>query len=874
MKRAVFLVMYLIVGFSQVAAQCPNGDIIINSQQELDTFIERNKNCTGISGNLVLESNLIVATEGGGEEPRPITDISKLTFLRVIKGNLRITADIAEITNFYNLTQVNGTIEITNSRSLNVISDFNNLEFFGGLIIAFNSNLKSVEAFKNIKRSEGSIEIGDNPKLESIKGFGNLSSVGGELNISKNNNLNFVDSFNRITSIGNDLNFTSNPKLDSIKGFEALRIVGNDFNFENTGKSIEGFDNLRNVDRLFQISASTIEGLPSFNNLEKVGGGFVIENTKLKSLEGFNQLKTIGKIKDQKDAFRLHNNQNLTSVLAFGSLVFADGDFSVTNNPVLNDCTWMCYIIKNGEVSGDIILQNNLLGCSNAASLVQVCDPDFDNDGVSSVVDVDDDNDGILDVDEENGVPNRDTDGDGFPDTIDLDSDGDGCFDVTESLFNDQDSDGFLGEGPVIVDVKGRVISDTSGYTTPVDKDLNSIFDFQEFSTLNGGENATVEYCIGDEPIDLFIMLNGNPDPGGVWSPPLSSGGSIFDPSKDRPGNYKYSHIDNTCGTNSAEVIVKLSSDLNPGKDGFLKTCVESGNKDLFLSLEGNPTRGGEWFPALSSGTSIFDPTKDTEGQYIYQVDSEECGLLSATVKVSLSGVPNAGSNARIEVCEFQDEFSLFDLLGENVDANGFWSDNLGNQSGVFNPRTNSSGKYTYTVSNGTCGEASAVVDVTILRNNEIKNVFVNVRDFSSQNNYIEVLIPTEREYEYSIDGFNYQKSNRFNNLKMGNYTVHVRGVNGCEYYTETVSVKTYPVFFTPNGDGVNDRWSLKELPFKTYRLIIYDRFGRMVAELSHNNPYWNGTRNGKTLPSSNYWFKVIVDNKQVYHGNFSLIRT
>ena len=45
------------------------------------------------------------------------------------------------------------------------------------------------------------------------------------------------------------------------------------------------------------------------------------------------------------------------------------------------------------------------------------------------------------DVDEDNNLNNRD-----------LDSDNDDCFDVSEAGFDDQDSDGFLGNSPVNID--------------------------------------------------------------------------------------------------------------------------------------------------------------------------------------------------------------------------------------------------------------------------------------------------------------------------------------------------------------------------------------------------------------------------------------
>ena len=74
----------------------------------------------------------------------------------------------------------------------------------------------------------------------------------------------------------------------------------------------------------------------------------------------------------------------------------------------------------------------------------------------------------------------NDVDGDNNLNNRDLDSDNDDCFDVSEAGFDDQDSDGFLGNSPVNIDSVGRVIYDGSGYSYPVDNDNNGIMDFIE----------------------------------------------------------------------------------------------------------------------------------------------------------------------------------------------------------------------------------------------------------------------------------------------------------------------------------------------------------------------------------------------------------
>ena len=125
------------------------------------------------------------------------------------------------------------------------------------------------------------------------------------------------------------------------------------------------------------------------------------------------------------------------------------------------------------------VIISNLLVCSDPVfsdyATLNVL-PDNDKDKVPDIYDLDDDNDGILDTEE----GESDVDGDGIPNSFDLDSDNDGCLDVIEAGYDDGDSDGLLGDSPVEVDSLGLVISNTTGYITPEDRDLNGVFDFLE----------------------------------------------------------------------------------------------------------------------------------------------------------------------------------------------------------------------------------------------------------------------------------------------------------------------------------------------------------------------------------------------------------
>lgn len=233
----------------------------------------------------------------------------------------------------------------------------------------------------------------------------------------------------------------------------------------------------------------------------------------------------------------------------------------------------------------------------------------------------------------------------------------------------------------------------------------------------DAGENGTLDICIDDSPVDLFNSLGGTPQPGGSWSPALTSGTGVFDPSVDPSGTYVYtlSNEGSLCPDDSASVIVTVVEQPNAGGDSTLNLCNATNLVDLFDSLSGTPDTGGTWSPALTSGTGVFDPNVDPEGMYTYSINNI-CGTSSATVTVSFSDLNDAGDDGSIELCSNDSPVDLFDSLDGTPQVGGFWTPTLTSNTGIFDPSVDPAGVYVYTISNegSLCPDDSASVTVTI----------------------------------------------------------------------------------------------------------------------------------------------------------------
>ncbi|AWI24681.1 T9SS type B sorting domain-containing protein [Flavobacterium pallidum] len=148
---------------------------------------------------------------------------------------------------------------------------------------------------------------------------------------------------------------------------------------------------------------------------------------------------------------------------------------------------------------------------------------------------------------------------------------------------------------------------------------------------------------------------------------------------------------------------------------------------------------------------------------------------------------------------------------------------------------------------------------------------------FETDNTITAVVTPPSDDFEYSLDNTPWQDSNVFTDVKEGIYTLSVRNKYGCGELSTMVVVTDYPRFFTPNGDGYNDRWNIGgRLALDKSNVFIYDRFGKLMTEITANETGWDGTYNGKPMPADDYWFRInyiVGGQKKEFLGHFSLKR-
>jgi gliding motility-associated-like protein len=107
----------------------------------------------------------------------------------------------------------------------------------------------------------------------------------------------------------------------------------------------------------------------------------------------------------------------------------------------------------------------------------------------------------------------------------------------------------------------------------------------------------------------------------------------------------------------------------------------------------------------------------------------------------------------------------------------------------------------------------------------------------------------------------------------------------GC-YDTAHIDIRIDPVYtcyipnaFSPNGDDINETFRPIGEGFKTYNLVIFDRWGHLVFQTKDSRAEWDGRVNGGDLVAQsgvfNYHLSVrdILNVDYSYTGIVTLIR-
>jgi gliding motility-associated-like protein len=320
----------------------------------------------------------------------------------------------------------------------------------------------------------------------------------------------------------------------------------------------------------------------------------------------------------------------------------------------------------------------------------------------------------------------------------------------------------------------------------------------------------------------------------------------------------------------SSNYAVMLCDELNDGKE---TVDLTSYNSNLISSTAGysfdyyNSLSGAENESTTNQITNASSLKINSGVNIIYvRINSNTPCYAIAVLKLSVVAKPIIPIADIVPICENN---TITISAGATTDSFS-WSTGATTPSiTITNP-----GEYAVTVTkNYSAISCSSSKSFTVKKSTIATITSIETMDWTDKNNMISVYVSGAGDFEYSIDGTRYQDSNEFQNLISGAYTVYVRDKNGCGIVTDKVYLLMYPKFFTPNGDGYNDTWSIHFSDTEIGLTVqLFDRYGKLITVLNQNQT-WDGTFNGLELPSTDYWFIVTRADGKEYKGHFTLKR-
>lgn len=344
-----------------------------------------------------------------------------------------------------------------------------------------------------------------------------------------------------------------------------------------------------------------------------------------------------------------------------------------------------------------------------------------------------------------------------------------------------------------------------------------------------------------------------------------------------------YAKCSNSFGCSSyATIILKIANNTYPSPVNFTK-CDDDNLKDgktqINLSTEITPliitSFPIEYYASIQDAitqqnilaNTYFNTSANQQKIFARIIDGKDCvSLIEINLKIIVF-TPSNFDDETLYLCK--DNY-----LALNV-SSGFsnysWSNSSSNNTNQN--IINSPGIFTVEVTNSY--GCKAIKKFSVFFSAPASNINVQIIEFS-ENNSLQILYTDNGgDYVFSIDGIHYQNNSLFENLSPGEYTIYIKDLRGClPIVSKKVFVLDFPKFFTPNGDGYNDIWYIKNLnSYPESTISIFDKYGKLIKQFSSHSDGWNGTYNGKNLPSDDYWFVLTLSDKTLFKNHFSLKR-
>lgn len=426
---------------------------------------------------------------------------------------------------------------------------------------------------------------------------------------------------------------------------------------------------------------------------------------------------------------------------------------------------------------------------------------------------------------------------------------------------------------------------------------------------VTGPENGTVFWnglANGSTP-NFAFWNSGEPNQAGdedyahVTAPSVGKLGSWNDLSNtgSTSGDYQPKGYIVEYGSTPGDPVLNLSASTTISVAAILTTTSATRCGAGTVNLAATATAGATvlWFDAATSTTPInsgpnYAPILSATKTYYVLASVNGCVTGKRTpVVATVYTIPTIISAPNVTVCE-GNSGTLNATASSTTPTINWYATPTGGMpvetgsSFTTMPKSTITTYYVDATENGCTSPTRTEVKLEVLGNTVSVTSPITLNDITvvddSDNNSITInIFPNSSNYEFNLDRFDeFQDGISFEHLEPGIHFLYLRNKTNCGISKLDIAILGFPKFFTPNDDGQNDTWKILGNDTNNIQIsaiYIFDRFGKLVADVDLTGDGWDGFYNGERLPATDYWYLVkYTDQYGDYRekrGNLSLIR-
>jgi gliding motility-associated-like protein len=351
----------------------------------------------------------------------------------------------------------------------------------------------------------------------------------------------------------------------------------------------------------------------------------------------------------------------------------------------------------------------------------------------------------------------------------------------------------------------------------------------------------------------------------------------------------------------------------NAGVDFSNSYCLPTGSALTLSDLIGNHDANGTWFdlnqPSVNefdAASSILNVDELADGTYtfIYTVPAiASCAEDTAFVQITVFEQPEPSISVNDSTACIPQTVTFNPGTSNNPNFVYTWNFSSGQSSSESNPLLGI--------------ESTGCIDATLTVSNQgscttTVNANAIVCGYLTPTAYFTMDQDTLTAWEPVLTGSNLSENadsyiwefgtgqtstdsvlnHSFEGMPAGYYDVTLIALTeaGC---SDTLTLQIYmhnqfllevPNVFTPNGDGINDLFTIKVEGTKEIEWVMLNRWGNVLTSgkeslspASHVIPIWDGKVNGVMAPDGVYFIKVnytdYFDESGMEHGHITLIQ-